>query len=80
MNTRELGVMYFLLLAFLVIVGFYVGFSWDVLAFAGAASRVARELITGVGAKDVTMPGSSQTGTTVLASYRQSTGATVTTL
>lgn len=51
---QRLPAFYFLLLFLLVVVAFYVGFSWDVLAFSGAATRVARELITGVGAQDVT--------------------------
>jgi hypothetical protein len=60
---KQLGVFYFLLLMFLIIAAFYIGFSWDILAFAGAASRVSRELEGQGGQVGSTSPGVS-TGTT----------------
>jgi len=59
---RELTVMWFLLLLLVVIVGFYVGFAADVEAFTGAVSRVARELITGVGGQDIYASGNTSSG------------------
>lgn len=44
---KQVGVFYFILLVFLIIVAYYVGFSEDVLAFIAAASRVIKELTVG---------------------------------
>jgi hypothetical protein len=51
---KEIGVFTFLLAFLLIVVAFYIGFSWDVMAFGAASTRVARELITGAGGKAMT--------------------------
>jgi hypothetical protein len=56
---KEMGVFTFLLAFLLIVIAFYIGFSWDVLAFTGAATRVTKELMTGVGGVN-TYPQSGQ--------------------